>query len=112
MRWDKLVKCFSLCFPCFEGQEIFIHWKLNLHESEYIKQLHDVKCCNEIVFLFFSFLIYHYKIISCTYSRFCFVETNTVCKSDCMSIPIWSDYTRTIELYEYTPYGPDHTGTV
>ena len=36
--------------------------------------------------------------------RFCFVETNTVWKPDPMSTPIWSDRTRTVKSYVYTPY--------
>ena len=37
---------------------------------------------------------------------------NTVWQSDCMRIPIWSDYTCMIEWYEHPPYDQDHTRMV
>ena len=113
--WNAII-IFSICqcFSCFEEKELFLHWTLNVHVREVIKLLvYFVKYCSDIVF--FSLLKYFssYMIISISYLSFCFVEINTLWKSDRMSIPIRSDYTRTVGRYEYTaPYGPDRTRTV
>ena len=111
VKWRYFVSYLPVFFMSWGKIKIlFMHWTFNLYVREFIKLLmYFVKYCNDV---FVSLLKYFSVNLSISYLSFCFVEINTVCKSDRMTIPIRSDRmsihhtVRTVRVRSGYSYGP------